>query len=92
MQILVWACACCVLCSIKSLEASAAPAVRSKESRTGHVGREAGAGQFTQCLEAILKTEFYSEWDGQLLESSEQRNDMNHLTFYEDPSGHWVEP
>lgn len=92
MQILRWARDCSVLCSRKSLEASAAPAVRSKESRTGHVGGKAARGQVTQDLKAILKTEFYSEWDGQLLESSEQRNDMNHLTFYEAPSGHWVEP
>lgn len=81
-----------MLCARKSLEASAAPAVRSKDSRTGHVGGEAGSGQVTKGLGAIIRTEFYSEWDGQLLESSEQKNDMNHLTFYEDLLGHWMEP
>lgn len=64
-------------------------AVKGEQNRTG--GRRGGGGQVAQGLGAILRTEFYSEWDGQLLESSEQRNDTNHLTFYEDPSGHWVE-
>lgn len=44
-----------------------APAVGSTESRTGRVGGEAGGGQVTQGLRAILRTEFYSEWDGQLV-------------------------
>ena len=62
-------------------KASVAPEVCSKGSREGHVDGEAGP------LEPFKDIKFYYECGGDLLESSEQRSDVNRPTFYGDSSG-----